>query len=132
MLAIAVVFIAIVIPTAIFAAGLVTCEGPICGVCDLVSLGQEVLNFLIYLAVALATLMFAWAGLKYATSATNPSQIEAAHKIFWNVFFGLVLVLVAWLIVDAIMKSFYQDQKYGPWNELLCKDGSAYDSSGGN
>ena len=73
------VIILLVAPTA-FAAGvipnsLVPCDGPNCDACALTSLGQNVINIFVYLAGAFATIMFAYAGILYVTSASNPGQI---------------------------------------------------------
>jgi len=92
-----------------------------CSACDLVALAQNIINWFIYAAGVAAVLMFAYAGIIYATSATNPEQIAKAHKIFWNVLLGMVFVLAAWLIIDTIMKALYRtESKFGPWNEILC------------
>jgi len=112
-----------IVPMITMAAIVPSCGPNGCQVCDLVQLAQNVINYFVYLAVALATIMFSFAGIKYATSATNPGQIEEAHKIFWNVLLGMVFVLGAWLIVDTIMGAFY-DKKFGPWNTILCSGGS--------
>ena len=88
-----------------------------CSACDLVALAQNIINWFIYAAGVAAVLMFAYAGIIYATSATNPEQIAKAHKIFWNVLLGMVFVLAAWLIIDTIMKALYRtESKFGPWN----------------
>src|SRR3989344_1644850 len=127
------VIILLVAPTA-FAAGvipnsLVPCDGPNCDACALTSLGQNVINIFVYLAGAFATIMFAYAGILYVTSASNPGQIEKAHKIFWNVLIGMVFVLGSWLIIDTVMKALYNTGSgFGPWNEILiknCKGGGA-------
>jgi hypothetical protein len=109
-----------------FTGQLVPCTGvdPVTGVstcnaCQLVSLAQNIINFFVYLAVVFATLLFAYAGIQYATSAANPEQIAKAHRIFWNVLIGMVFVLAAWLIVDVVMKTFYKSE-LGPWNNILC------------
>ena len=123
-------------PTAVFAQGfiapLVPCGAlgqPACDACGLTALAQRVINFLVYFAGVMAVLMFAWAGILYATSSANPGHIETAHKIFWNVLIGFVFTLAAWLIVDTIMKELYNTskahQQFGPWNEILCRDTSS-------
>lgn len=97
---------------------------PSCQACHLVELAQNVVNFFVYASVVLATLTFTWAGLLYVTSGAKPGNIEAAHKIFWTVLWGLIIVLSSWLIVDTIMKAFL-NQRFGPWNRIDCSGAQA-------
>jgi hypothetical protein len=87
-----------------------------CGICDLIGLANNIIQFAIYLAVTVATIMFIVAGMKYLTAGGDPSKISSAHKIFWNVIIGLILVLTAWLIIELIMTTFL-DAKFGFWNK---------------
>lgn len=97
------------------------CTGDICGYCDILPLIQNIIGFAIYLAVIVATLMFVYAGFIYLTARGNPDRLKKAHGIFWNVFFGLIFVLAAFLIVDTVMKAFIKESKFGPWNKIECR-----------
>ncbi len=107
-------------------AGIVTCSGAIaqngqqaCTVCDIANTAQNVINTGIYIVVFLATILFVYAGGKYLTAEGNSGAISAAHKIFFNVAIGLIIILSSWLIVDTIMKAlFKQDTQFGPWNKI--------------
>ena len=108
--------------------GIVPCGGPgqeSCSACHLVKLVSNLMEFFVYAAVVVATLMFTWAGIKYVTSGTKPDQISEAHKIFFNVLIGLVLVLGAWLIVDLILRVVPGDDVkrdgIAPWSKVLCE-----------
>jgi hypothetical protein len=117
----------IVVEAQIFGALVPTCGGNFgedCSFCNLLGLAQRLINFFIYLSVVVATLLFTYAGILYMTSAPNPGNIERAHKIFWNVLIGLIVVLGAWLIVDTVMKVFYSESEFGPWNAILCRAGT--------
>lgn len=92
------------------------CADGICGMCDLIGLVNNIIQFAIYLAVTVAAIMFIVAGMKYLTAGGSPDKISSAHKIFWNVIIGLVLVLTAWLIIELIMTTFL-DAKFGFWNK---------------
>jgi hypothetical protein len=100
-------------------------ENP-CGICHITELVQRVINFFIYFAVVVATLMFTYAGFLYLTAGGKEDQISKAHKVFWNVFLGLIFVLVAWLVVDTIMKIFVdEDGRFGrPWQTIKCDKSS--------
>lgn len=92
-----------------------------CNICHIVQLIQNALSFLITISVMIATLMFVYAGFLYLTAGGSPEKIKSATKIFTNVFIGLVFVLGAFLIVDTIMKTFYNENtSFGPWNEIEC------------
>lgn len=95
------------------------CTNDICGYRDITNLVQNIIKFMIYLAVVVATLMFTYAGFIYLTAGGSPDKLKKAHGIFFNVFIGLVLVLAAWLIVELIMTTFLStDFGTGVWNKL--------------
>lgn len=105
---------------------------PECNVCHLVSLIQNVLNFLVGFGVLAATGLFAYAGILMITAVDDTGKITTAKKIFLDVVVGLVIMLVAWLAIDTIMKAFVVDKSsgqagfvgsLGPWNEVLCPYG---------
>lgn len=96
-----------IVPTTCGGAG----QSP-CGWTDLLTLGNNILQYMVYVAVPVAAIAFAYAGWLYLSSRGNPSQISKAHGIFLNVFIGLVIVLVAWLVVDQIFKALVQSGTY--------------------
>ena len=112
----------------LFPEQLVTCDGPDCSVCQLVGLAHNIINFIIGAAVLVATLMIAYAGILYVTAGVNPEQIGSAHKIFFNVLIGFVIVLAAWLIVDTVIKALVPSDSGGPsgqpfgkpWQSIVC------------
>jgi hypothetical protein len=93
-----------------------------CSVCHFVALGQRIINFMIFLSVVGATLLFVYAGLLYMTAQGNSGQVGRAHGVFKNVLIGLVVVLAGWLIVDVVMKTLYDEggTGWGPWNAIIC------------
>lgn len=97
-------------PALVLAAGIpdkiVPCNGVDCTVCNIASLAQNVLNMAVYLAVFLAAVLFAWAGVKMLTARDNAGERKKGKEIFFNVMVGLVGILSAWLIIDAIMFTF--------------------------
>ncbi len=91
-----------------------------CTMCHIVQLIQNILSFLVTISVIVATLMFIYAGFLYLTAGGSADKIKSANKIFTNVFIGFIFVLGAFLIVDTIMKTFYDNTRFGPWNEIEC------------
>jgi hypothetical protein len=76
-----------------------------CNICYLAVLIQEIVNFLIMVAIPISVAMFAWAGIMYFTSAGNPKNIGRAHKIFSGVFWGFIIALSGWLLVQVALQA---------------------------
>lgn len=97
----------LIAPVSVSAAGLVPCGGAGENPCDFnyfVQLIQKVIKFLtFYLAVPLAAISFAIAGVMILTAGGNEGQVSKAKEIFWNVLIGLIIALSAWLVVNAII-----------------------------
>ncbi len=92
--------------------GLVTCnrgyhvgDTSSCGPCEFFRTIQRIINFLILVSVLLASIMFTYAGFLYLTSSTNPGNISKAKGIFWNVLFGFVAVLGAWIVINTVLNT---------------------------
>lgn len=82
--------------------GLVPCTND-CSFNHLIELIQNITVFLLWLAVPVATVLFAYAGFQYIFAAGDMGKIKKAHDIFWSVFIGLVFMASAWLIVKIIV-----------------------------
>jgi len=89
-----------------------------CGFPEFMQLVANIMGLLTVLALAIATFLFAFAGFKYATAVGNPSQIQGAKKIFTNVIIGLVIVFIAYTIVQVIASSLQVEPEY---NQFLDK-----------
>lgn len=76
--------------------------GADCDFNDLMELVQNFINFMIVIAIPLAAISFAWAGVLLMTAAGSEDKIKKAHSIFLKVGVGLVFVLTAWLVVYLI------------------------------
>ncbi len=74
-----------------------------CGWAELLELAQNIMNFMIAIAIPLSAIAFAWAGFLYLSSAGSEDKIKKAHGIFKKVAIGLFFVLAAWLIVWLIV-----------------------------
>jgi hypothetical protein len=106
MMAFGLSFAIVLVPLVSFAAdpgGLVPCEGSTCKFSDLVLLVNRVINFLLYvIAFPVSAGLFAWAGILYLTAAGDGGKVKKAHDIFQNVFWGLILALAGFLIVNFL------------------------------
>ncbi len=95
-----------------------------CNFCDLVKLADNSLSFAVYFSVFVATLLFAYAGFLYVTAVGDTGKISTATGIFGKVVVGMIIVLTAWLVVDTVMKTFFDKsdlaENFGPWNDIKC------------
>ncbi len=76
-----------------------------CGWSDLLNLVRRIMNFVIYLSVSIAVLSFCYAGFIYLTAFGEMGKVEEAHKIFSGTIYGMIIILLAWLIVATILKT---------------------------
>lgn len=104
-------------------AGLIDGKGSrACGFCDLISLADRVLAFIVELAVIASAVMFAIVGIVMMVNSGKPEVITKAKSIFGKVFIGLIVVLGAWLLVDTILKIVSQNTRDlgRPWETFTC------------
>jgi amino acid transporter len=70
---------------------------------DLIELVYNLINFVIkYLALPIAGIMFAYAGILLVTAPGDESKTKAKN-IFMNVVWGLILAVGAWIIVTTFL-----------------------------
>ena len=114
------------VPYVAAAQSFVTCEGRECGLCHLISTGQNVLNWLVGILTIIAVLMLVYAGFRLVTSAGNPEAKQLAKSIISNILIGYTIVLASWLLVDTGMRVllnqavFGSEGTFGPWNRIEC------------
>jgi hypothetical protein len=75
-----------------------------CGWSDLITLANNVVNFLVVISVSLAILAFCYAGFLYITAFGQSGKVEQAHHIFSAALTGIFFVLCGWLIIATILK----------------------------
>ncbi len=92
-------------PTGVMSQRLLPDCGADCSWVHLVQLASNILNFLVYLSIIAAAIMFAYAGFLYMSDGGSMDKVKKAHGIFTAVVVGIIIVLVAWLSVDTLMKS---------------------------
>jgi len=83
-----------------------TSTTPDCKLCHLWLLASNVINFISFtLAIPIAILLFVSAGVLFLISSGNENRIALAKSIFTNTIIGIVIIFLAWLIVDTLLKS---------------------------
>ncbi|HRH55446.1 MAG TPA: pilin [Candidatus Paceibacterota bacterium] len=94
------------------------CHDCPCGFGGVMAIIQNLVNFIIGIAIIFGTIILVWGGILYIISPANPESRSTANKMLINAVVGLCIVLSAWLIVDFVMKTLYGGQ-FGPWNSIL-------------
>ena len=51
-------------------------------------------------------------------SPTNPGQRQKATTLFYNVIIGFIIILSAWLIINAVMSVVVNGTPGLPWNRI--------------
>jgi len=102
-------------------AKLVPCgeEGNPCKLCHLWQLGDKIIDFLIFdISIPLGSLLFLIAGVILLTSGGNENRVTLAKDIFINTTTGLIIVFVAWLIVDTLFNTLAAGEFSAAWNKF--------------
>jgi hypothetical protein len=117
------VFVFMLAPTGVEAAGLVPCGGTSeapCQACDVTKLINSVVAWLMVVLSIVAALLIMVAGFKLVTGGGNPGALTAAKETFTNILIGFFILLAGWLLIDTLMKALLSNQVYGVWNEIQC------------
>lgn len=94
------------------------CPSTGCRACDLVKLVNNVLQFIMVMAVVIAVFIIAFAGLHYVTS-----QHGSMHDLLGmlsQIVVGIIIMLCGWLIIDTVFKYLVGNQQFGVWNKIDC------------
>lgn len=86
-----------------------------CGFNDMITLVQNIITFILYIAIPIAVGMFTYAGVLYLTAGGSPGQIGKAHTIFLNVLIGFIIVLAAWLIINTIVNALLDKSNFSTY-----------------
>lgn len=106
-LAFVIVFMLLVMPVVSFAVDppLVPPCTPNCGFNDLLTLVNNVINFILkFMVIPIAAIMFAYAGFLLITAGGEAAHARTkAKEIFTNAIIGLIIAVAATLIVKMIL-----------------------------
>ena len=84
------------------AAGLVGCTDN-CSLWDLVLVVVRLINFLLAISGLVAMIFIVWGGWGMITAAGNEEKITTGKATLSNAVIGFFLILVAWVLIDAIV-----------------------------
>ena len=82
---------------------------------DLITLINNVIKFIfVYLAIPIAAIMFAYAGVTLVTSGGSTEARSKAKTIFTNTAIGLIFIAASWLIINIILTTLgYNGEWFG-------------------
>ncbi len=83
--------------------GLIDCDGPECDIGNLMRTINKIIAEMIKIAVAVVSIIFAYAGWIYMTAAGDTSKISQAHGMFKKAAVGFAIVLTAYLLVKILI-----------------------------
>ena len=87
-----IVYLAIVLPSVVFADPKATFENPLDSG-DIPALLSKVLHLLVQIGIPVLVIFIVYAGLKFVTAQGNATKIEEAKKaLFWAIIGGAVLL----------------------------------------
>lgn len=72
---------------------------------------KNVIQYLIYLLVPISIGWFVYVGYLYVTAGGNQGQLDKAKTTFRNVFVGILIVLLAWVVVYGILNAILDESK---------------------
>lgn len=118
----------VVLPQAALAVepgGFVPCEGNECSFCDLVSMLQVIISWIIGIIFVIFAVLLVVAGFQLVFSRGNQSAQKDAKDKLINALIGIIIVLAAWLIVDTLMRAILpgdagEIEGWGPWASVEC------------
>src|SRR3989344_8572552 len=93
-----------------------------CNFCHLFELGQNIIDYVLKTYIPLFALVFIfYAGFLLLTSAGNEERVKQARSVITNVFIGLFIALAAWMAVNLLMTTLFNDEIAGSWSNFECK-----------
>ncbi len=98
------------------------CTGPggICTYCDFLVMGQNVIKFLMFIAIPLAVIFIIYGGVMLMLSGGSPQRAGNAKKILTNAIIGVTIALGAWIIVNTIFVVLAQGNIAQNWWKINC------------
>jgi len=100
-----------------------------CTWCDFGQLAKNIIDFLVYLVFPLAAIMIVVGGITIMTAGGSTERVAKGKEMVTAAVVGLLIALLAWLIIDTIIKMLIGAPEgggtaiikgFGPWNKINC------------
>lgn len=75
-----------------------------CTFCDLARLGQNIINFALYLVFPISAIMIVVGGIFILTAGGSEARVSKGREIITAAIVGLLIALFSWLILDTIFR----------------------------
>lgn len=100
-------FLALLVPTVAFSqgSGLVPCDGTDCRFEHIGIMINRIIKYIVYYIYPVVfTISLVWAGILFLTAAGKEGQVTKAKKIIQVLIYGLIIMLMAWLVIYNLLK----------------------------
>ena len=95
-----------------------------CTTCDFFKMAKNTIDLILYaLTPALATFFFIWAGFLMLIAGASPGWYGKGKGIFTNTIWGVVIVLLAWVVANTFIQFFYPANVASSWWQFQCPAG---------
>ncbi|MFA6324937.1 MAG: pilin [Candidatus Paceibacterota bacterium] len=95
------------------------CEGAT-GWNNLMKLINNIVDFILFrMAIPIAAIMFAYAGILLLTAGGDTNKAKKAKTIFLNVALGIVIAAAAWLIINTILTILGYDASWIGFDKIV-------------
>ena len=84
-----------------------------CDINVLAEAGANLLNALIAIAIVATVIFIMYGAIRLITSAGNPENLKKSREIITNSVMGVVIVLVAWVVINTFFTLFVNCE--GSW-----------------
>ena len=99
-------------------------ESKPCTTCDFVKMAKNAIDLILYmLTPILATFFFIWAGFLMLIAGANPGWYNQGKGIFTNTVWGVVIVLLAWVVANTFIQFFGPSNVATNWWQFACPAG---------
>lgn len=86
---------------------------------------QRAINALVFVGVIVVVLCIVYAAFLFMTSAGRVDALIRGRRVITNSIVGLIIILLAWVAIDFLMKFVYKPEavisgtaQLGPWNAI--------------
>ncbi len=83
--------------------------GRMCGLADIITLIQNIIEYIFILVLPIVAIVFAYVGYLYLTSGGNTAKHTQAKEAMTNLGIGILIILAAWLIIKSVLTTLGVD-----------------------
>ncbi len=92
-----------------------------CTVCHFFVLLQNIINFFLFIAAPLATLMAIYVAFLFIFSGGSPEKISDAKSKLGFLVWGVIIVFGSWLVINTVLNIVASQGVFPwPWNQIQC------------